>query len=140
MIGIDTNVLVRYVVRDDEDQFERAAAVLADLAPARPGFITQVTLVEFYWVLTRSYGYSRDTVLTVISQLVSSTSLEFDDAEGVVRALTLAQEGADFADALIAGAMEPFGITDIVTFDRRAAGSLGWHLLTDEATHGICPG
>jgi len=129
MIGLDTNVLVRYVVRDDEEQFERAAGVLTHLTPSRPGFITQVTLVEFYWVLTRRYTYSRDTVLTIIGQLVSSAALEFDDAEGVVRALTLAQDGADFADALIEGAMELFGVTETLTFDRRASSSLGWRLL-----------
>lgn len=129
MIGLDTNVLVRYLVRDDEGQFQRAAALLTALTRDRPGFVTQVTLVELYWVLTRSYAYPRDSALTVISQLASSEALEFDDAEGVVRALTLAHDGADFADALIQGAMELFGVTETVTFDRRAAGSLGWRLL-----------
>lgn len=129
MTGLDTNVLVRFLVRDDEDQFAAAAEVMAGLTPSRPGFVTQVTLVELYWVLTRAYDYPRAACLTAIGQLVAARSLEFDDGEGVVRALMLAEEGADFADALIQGAMELFGAGETVTFDRRAARSLWWTLL-----------
>ncbi|USQ81367.1 PIN domain-containing protein [Ornithinimicrobium faecis] len=131
MIGLDTNVLVRYVVQDDNAAFAVAARVMDQLSEESPGFITQVTLAEFYWVLSRSYHYPRDTCLAAVSQLVSTRSLEFDDGEGVVRALTLAEAGADFPDALIEAAMELFGVTETVTFDRRAARALGWKLLTD---------
>lgn len=129
MTGLDTNVLVRFLVRDDEAQFAAADQVMQGLTPAAPGFITQVTLVEFYWVLTRAYGYPRATCLAAIGQLVATRSLEFEDGEGVVRALTLAEEGADFADALIQSSMELFGVNTTVTFDRRAARALGWTLL-----------
>lgn len=129
MIGLDTNVLVRFLVQDNEVESRLAARALAGLTPESPGFVTQVTLVELHWVLSRSYGYSRETCLDITQQLVASPSLEFDDAEGVVRALTLAQDGADFADALIASAMELFGVTHTVTFDRRAARALGWEQL-----------
>lgn len=130
MTGLDTNVLVRYLVRDDEDEFAHAAEVMGGLTPEAPGFITQVTLVELYWVLNRAYGYPRATCLTAIERLVAARSLEFDDGEGVVRALTLAEEGADFPDALIQGAMELFGVGTTVTFDRTAAKTLGWTLLS----------
>lgn len=129
MIGLDTNVLVRYVVQDDSVAFSHAADIMDRLSEESPGFITQVTLAEFYWVLSRSYRYPREACLAVISQLVSTRSLEFDDGEGVVRALTLAEAGADFPDALIESALELFGVTRTVTFDRRAARALGWEHL-----------
>ena len=86
-------------------------------------------LVELYWVLARSYRYPVATCHALIRGLVATSSLEFDDAEGVVRALELADGGADFADALIQGATELFGVSEIVTFDQAAARRLGWRLL-----------
>ena len=129
MIGIDTNVLIRYTVRDDEDAYSLASAVMRDLTPEDPGFITQVVIAEFHWVLRSRYGFDRKSCLSVIRGLVQSDALEFDDGEGVVRALTLAEAGADFADGLIQGANELFGIAETVTLDRRAAQRLGWRLL-----------
>lgn len=133
MIGLDTNVLVRFLVRDDEAEYQAAARLVDALTPAAPGFITQVTLVELYWVLSRSYSYPRSTVLAVIERLLRSPALEIDDGESAVRALSLAEEGADFADALIQGAMELFGVGETVTFDRRASKALGWRLLRSES-------
>jgi len=130
MIGIDTNVLVRYIVRDDESQYAAAAEVLESLTRDRPGFITQVTLTELYWVLARTYRYPTETCLAVLRRLVATASLELDDGEGAVRALSLAEEGADFGDALIQGAMELFGVTETVTFDPAAARRLGWRVLS----------
>jgi predicted nucleic-acid-binding protein len=132
MIGIDTNVLVRYVVRDDEAQYAAAAEALESLTETSPGFVAQVVLAELYWVLARSYRYSPATCLAVIRLLVATASLEFDDAEGVVRALELAETGADFGDALIQGAMELFGAAETVTFDRGAARALGWRVLRSD--------
>jgi predicted nucleic-acid-binding protein len=129
VLGIDTNVLVRYVVRDDDVAFRAAESVLAGLTPDDPGFITQVTMAEFYWVTSRTYGFDRGNCLEAVRGLIGTESLEFDDGEGVVRALTLAEEGADFADALIQGSMELFGVAETVTFDRDAARRLGWRLL-----------
>lgn len=129
MIGVDTNVLVRYVVRDDEAQFVAAAELLEGLSREQPGFVTQVVLVELYWVLSRGYHYPAATCLDLIKALISMDSLEFEDGEGAVRALTLSEAGADFPDALIHGSMELFGVAETVTFDRRAANHLGWQLL-----------
>ena len=128
-VGIDTNVLLRYVLKDDVHQYARAVTLFGSLTRHAPGFITQVSLAEFYWVLRRGKRMSRETCLAVIRALIEIEVLEFDDGESVVRALTLAEEGADFADALIEGAMELFGVTETVTFDRSAAERLGWRLL-----------
>ena len=128
-LGIDTNVLLRALLQDDPAQGPIAARVFRGLTPDAPGFITQVSLAETYWVLARAKRLPRATCLAAIRRLVETDVLEFDDGEGVVRALSLAEAGADFADALIQGAMELFGIDETVTFDRAAAERLGWTLL-----------
>lgn len=129
VIGLDTNVVLRAVLVDDPVQSPLATSFFRSLTPDSPGFITQVTLAEVYWVLSRSVRLPRRQCLAVIRSLVHTEVLEFDDGEGIVRALALADEGADFADALIEGTMELFGATETVTFDRHAAGRLGWRVL-----------
>lgn len=129
MIGLDTNVLLRALVDADHPHHQPATEQLAALTVDKPGFITQVTLVELYWVLARTLRIDRRSCLELIRGLVETSSLEFDDGEGVVRALSLAEEGADFPDALIQAGMELFGVAESVTFDREASRRLGWRLL-----------
>ena len=131
LIGIDTNVILRAILGDDPVQSAMAVRLFRDLTPTHRGFITQLTLAETYWVLNRAKRLARETCLDVIRGLVETEVLEFEDGETVVRALTLAEDGADFADALIQGTMELFGTTETVTFDRDAAERLGWRLLVD---------
>jgi len=131
LIGIDTNVILRAILGDDPVQSAKAVRLFRDLTPTHRGFITQLTLAETYWVLNRAKRLARETCLDVIRGLVETEVLEFEDGETVVRALTLAEDGADFADALIQGTMELFGTTETVTFDRDAAERLGWRLLAD---------
>ncbi|QIM16881.1 type II toxin-antitoxin system VapC family toxin [Leucobacter insecticola] len=131
LTGIDTNVLLRYLLKDDAKQYAVAKEFFASLSPSNPGFITQVTLAETYWVLAKSQKLPKATCLAIIGQLARSPVIEFDDGEGVMRAIILAEEGADFADALIEGAMGLFGVTETVTFDQHAASALGWRNLND---------
>lgn len=130
LTGIDTNVVLRAVLGDDPVQSPVASAFFRGLTREAPGFITQITLAETYWVLSRAKSIARADCLAIIRSLVETEVLEFDDGEGVVRALTLAEEGADFSDALIQGAMELFGAAETVTFDRDAADRLGWRRLS----------
>ncbi|MEQ6898142.1 type II toxin-antitoxin system VapC family toxin [Microbacterium sp. KR10-403] len=129
LTGLDTNVLARYVVRDDPAQYEAAAAVIATLTPDSPGLITHVSLAELSWTLARTYKMSKEARLAIVRALIQADEIEFEDGEGVVRALALAEDGADFADALIATTMELFGADRVVTFDKAAAKHLGWELL-----------
>jgi predicted nucleic-acid-binding protein len=131
MIGVDTNILIRAIAeREDLQTAELARDFLRSLTPEDPGFITQVTMAEFWWVLARSYRVPREECLEIVRGLIETESLEFDDAEGLVRALTLAEGGADFPDALIQGAMELFGVAETATLDRAASERLGWRLLS----------
>lgn len=129
MVGLDTNVILRVLLDDDPVQAALARQVFLELSPQRPGFITSVTLAEVYGNLSRRQGLTRADCLAVVRRLVETEALEFDDGEGVVRALELAEAGADFPDALIHGIYEQFSIAEAVTFDRKASSYLGWHLL-----------
>jgi predicted nucleic-acid-binding protein len=129
LIGIDTNVILRAVLRDDDEQSRQADEFFHGLTPNRRGFITQVSLAEVYWVLSNTVRLPRDECLGVIRRLVQTEVLEFDDGESVVAALAVAEQGADFADALINASMRMFGTTENVTFDRGASRRLGWQLL-----------
>ncbi|MBN9613315.1 MAG: type II toxin-antitoxin system VapC family toxin [Actinobacteria bacterium] len=129
--GLDTNVLLRAFLQDDPIQSPIAARLIEELTPQRPGFITQAVLVEFYWVMRRSLRLPVPVCLEAIYRLLTLPSIEFDDSEGVVRALELAQDGADFPDALIHTSFEQFQVTRGATFDRRAALQFGWQLLDE---------
>lgn len=131
-IGIDTNVLLRFIVRDHPDEFAAARSFMRSLTRERPGFISHVTLVELAWVMRRTYKRTRRDVLAALGVLVRNPALEFEDGEAVLQAIDMAtNEGADFPDALIACSMRLFDVAETVTFDRRAADRLGWRQLAD---------
>lgn len=127
LLGVDTNVILRAVLGDDATQSLLARQVLNERTPETPAFITGISLAEVFWVLRSRVG--REAALGILHRLVESESMEFDDGEGVVRALAFADAGADFADALIHSTMEQFGASMTVTFDRKASERLGWRLL-----------
>ncbi len=129
MIGLDTNVIVRFLVQDDRDQARRATEVINGLTPANPGYIASVVWAETYWVLTRAYGFSRSQVLDRLADLSLADEIRCEDAVSVSAALRAARRGADFPDALIDAAAAHAGCTATVTFDRRAADRVGWQLV-----------
>ena len=129
MRGIDTNVLVRFLVTDDEHQSALARAHMASLTAAEPGFIATVTLVEAYWVLRNAMGVDRAAVLDAFARLAAAAEVRVEDGEQVRFAIDAAREGADFADALIAFAARRAGCSDVVTFDERAVRRLGFTAL-----------
>ena len=129
MRAIDTNVLVRFLTRDDEQQFATAETFMASLTRDNPGYVTTVALVEVWWVLSRAYGHSRSDLVRVFSEVLDSEQLLVQDADVVRLALRSAYDGADFADAVIAHSAAAAGCSTTVTFDRGAAESLGMQLL-----------
>lgn len=130
IVGIDTNVLLRATLNDDPAQTPMARAQLQAFTPERQGFIAQVTLLDYYWTLSRSYKYTKAECLAAINALLETRTIEIEDGESVALAVTRAEAGADFADALIACTNELFGASETVTFDRKASDVLGWKLLT----------
>ena len=130
MTGIDTNVLVRFIVRDDPSQTALATAFINSLTVESPGFISLVVLAELYWVLNHSYKSSRTGISRTMETLLLSSELFVEDAELVQEALTMYQyTNADFDDCLIAKCAYQSGCQEVVTFDRKAARGIGLRLL-----------
>lgn len=125
MIGLDMNVLIRYIVRDDPVQAEAATRLVeSECTPGTPGLINPIVLCELVWVLTRGYGYDRLTATRVIRRLLSVQELRVLGAESAWRALRLFEQGkADFADYLIGVSNQEGKASVTYTFDQRAAES-----------------
>ena len=121
MIGLDTNVLVRYVMQDDPRQSLRATRLIEALSADEPGFVPLVALVELVWVLSGSYGLDRKQIATVVETLLRSKELVVDRADLVSQALKgYRAAGADFADALIERIAAAAGCSTTLTFDAGA--------------------
>ena len=118
MIGLDTNVLVRYIMQDDAKQSPKATALIESLSPDNPGFITLVSVVELYWVLTSCYDLSGHQVKQALEVLLRTKQIIVDRADQVLRALRVFDDGkADFADCLIERIAVSAGCEQTMTFD-----------------------
>ena len=131
MVGIDTNVLVRYLAQDDPKQSAVATRFIEGrLSSDNPGFVSTVTLCEIAWVLAESYAADRKRIRATVESLLATKQLVIERAELVWKALR-AWEGvpADFSDALIGQLAIAHGGEKTVTFDRTAAKLPGFELL-----------
>jgi predicted nucleic-acid-binding protein len=128
MIGLDTNVLVRYVVQDDADQSARATELIETHCRAdNPGWIDSIVLCELVWVLESAYGYEREIVASVLRQLLGTADIVVENPTQAWSALRAYESGpADFADYLVGLRNHGNGCESTYTFDRRASAS-PWH-------------
>lgn len=121
MIGIDTNVLVRYVVQDDARQAALANQFIeTTLSDDEPGWVASVVLCEFVWVLEAAYGYTRNAIVATLHRLFEVDRFRVEAPSLAWRALEDYRDGADFSDALIALGNEHEGCGYTATFDRSA--------------------
>ena len=131
MIGLDTNVLVRYVVQDDQEQSARATELIESLSEESPGFISVVALVESVWVLQRAYRVDRAGVSKLLRGLLDSRELQIEQAEVVRRTIPVWLDStADFSDALIAQFGLQVGCDYTATFDQRASALTGMRIVS----------
>jgi predicted nucleic-acid-binding protein len=122
MIGLDTNVLVRYIADDDASQSAIVAKVMESLSSESPGFVPLVVMAELVWVLQFAYRFNKHEIAEVIEKLLRSAELLIENAEIVAQALReFRASRADFADCLIERCAHAAGCQHTVTFDRRAA-------------------
>jgi predicted nucleic-acid-binding protein len=123
MIGIDTNVLVRYIAQDDAAQSRRATSFIEkECNEAAPGFVGLVVLVEVVWVSESRYGATREEVAGIVRRILSIKQLVVQDAETAWKALRLFESSnADLADCLVARSAFAAGCRSVVTFDKQAA-------------------
>ena len=123
MIGLDTNVIVRYVTQDDARQSAAASRLFERvLTTEQPGFVGLVTLCEIAWVLADCYDAGKVQIAAVIEGLLGSRQLVVEEAEVVWKALrTWDKSSADFSDALLGQVLRARGCDKVVTFDKAAA-------------------
>jgi len=126
MIGIDTNVLMRYLTNDDTAQSPRARELLTGRTTDDPAFISTVTLVEAVWTLsTARYGYAQAAILDVVAALASIETVCLQDSDAVLNALATSRlTGCDFPDALIAEFGSQAGCDHTATFDTKAIAAI----------------
>ena len=122
MLGIDTNVLVRFLVRDEERQFARAQRLLRREAErGEPVFVSQLVLLETEWVLRSRYGLSKAEILGAFSGLLESAELHIEGEPSVEQALFIWKDSAaEFADCLIGMRHLGLGCQATASFDQRA--------------------
>lgn len=123
MLGVDTNVLVRYLVRDDEAQFEKARKLIKrEVAAGRSVFVSHLVVLETEWVLRSRYGLPKNLIIEAISGLLDATDVQFEDEPAIEEALFLWKDAtADFADCLIGAKNRRLGCRATATFDVKAA-------------------
>ncbi len=123
MIGLDTNVVIRYLVQDHKKQSAAATRFIEkSLTSEDPGYINHITLCEIVWVLQRSYGVTKPQMRKIIEGLITTKQLLVENVEVAWKALRAFNENnADFCDALIGQANIYNGCGHTVTFDRKAA-------------------
>jgi len=130
MIGLDTNVLVRYIMQDDPRQSARATALVESLDIDRPGFVGLVSVIELYWVLTSCYHLTNDQVKQALDALLRTKQIVVDRSDQVLRALRVFDAGkADFTDCLIERIAASAGCEQTMTFDVNAAKHAGMTLI-----------
>jgi predicted nucleic-acid-binding protein len=122
MIGLDTNIIIRYLAQDDAHQSAAASHLIEGLSPDAPGFLTAVVLAEIVWVMEDLYGSDREQSSAIVERILQTRSLVVQDADVAWRALSrFRRGGADFADYLIERTGVAFGCETIYTFDKKAA-------------------
>ena len=130
MIGLDTNVLVRYIMQDDPKQSPKATQLIESLNSDSPGFVSIVSVIELYWVLTSCYALSNVQVKQALEALLRTKQILVDRADQVMRALRVFADGkSDFADCLIERTAAGAGCTGTMTFDTGAAKHAGMTLV-----------
>jgi predicted nucleic-acid-binding protein len=128
MLGIDTNVLVRFLVRDDPAQFERARRLIKrELGSGEAVLISLLVLLETEWVLRSRYRVTKTEIVAALSALLDAVELQFEDEPSVEEAVfTWKDSGAEFADCLINARHRALGCRATATFDARASKLTGF--------------
>ncbi|HZP03652.1 MAG TPA: type II toxin-antitoxin system VapC family toxin [Terracidiphilus sp.] len=130
MIGLDTNVLIRYVAQDDVVQSPIADATINSLSADNPGWVGIATVLEFVWVMISTKRVGRTAVAATLDKLLMLDTIVVEQPEVVASAVRQFRTGkADFADCLIAASARAAGCSRTVTFDRVAARDASMELL-----------
>jgi len=130
VIGLDTNVLVRYLAQDDLAQSPKATEIVErGLTAGNPGFVSIAAMAETVWVLDRAYGLDALEIAAAVERLLQADLIVVENEQEVFTAMVALKEGqGSFADALIAALGAKAGCSHTVTFDRKALRLPGFRL------------
>lgn len=122
MLGLDTNVLIRYLTQDDRRQYEKARRLIhREAGKGEPLLVNLLVLLEIEWVLRSRYGLSKAEILAAFAALLEAADLTFEDETSVEYALySWKDSAADFADCLIQARNRRLGCRATATFDGQA--------------------
>jgi predicted nucleic-acid-binding protein len=122
MLGVDTNVLVRYLIRDDQSQYEKARRLIdREVSKGEPVLVSLLVLLESEWVLRSRYELPKSEIVAAFSALLDTADLAFEDEPSVEHAIYLWKDSsADFADCLSDARNLRLGCRATATFDGRA--------------------
>ena len=128
MLGIDTNVLVRYLVRDDQSQYERARRLThREVSTGEPVLVSLLVLLEMEWVLRSRYELAKPDIVAVFSSLLQTADLAFEDEPSVEHALYSWKNSlGEFSACLIDARNRQLGCRATTTFDRKALKLVGF--------------
>jgi len=129
--GLDTNVLVRYLTRDDEQQWQRAEQYINEaLAAEETCFISTIVLCELVWVLRSAYQLPREELITTLEKILRANRFDFEHKAAAWGAFQQFQQGkADFSDYLLGKINQQAGCTETATFDAKLRDTEGFRLL-----------
>ena len=130
MIGLDTNILVRYLTQDDPIQSAKAAKIVEQqLTEEKPGFVSIVAIVETVWVLERAYALTPLEIARAVEQILQTDVLVVENEQEVFTAVIALKNGqGSFADAVIAALGAKNGCSRTLTFDKKALRLPGFEL------------
>jgi predicted nucleic-acid-binding protein len=129
MIGLDSNVLVRYLTQDEPAQSARATRLIErQLSEKAPGFISLIVLVELWWVLKRLYRATGAELTQTVQDLLDTRQFVLEQRGAVIQAVKKLDAAGDIADSLIVELARAAGCERVVTFDKVAT-RVGMELL-----------
>jgi predicted nucleic-acid-binding protein len=122
MIGLDSNILIRYLTQDDPIQSAKATEIIEQrLTEENPGFVSVVAMVETVWVLDRAYDLSRQEIAAAVERVLQAAVLVVENEQEIFTAMIALKKGdGSFADAVIAALGFRAGCSCTLTFDRKA--------------------
>jgi len=128
VIGLDTNVVVRYLAQDDPVQSRQATEIFERrLTTENPGFVSMVAMVETVWVLERTYGLSKQEIAAAVERMLQIDVLVIENEQQVFSAMIALKEGrGSFSDAIIAALGARAGCSHTLTFDRGTSRMAGF--------------
>ena len=124
MPALDTNIVVRYIIRNREPtaQARVAEALMDSLDEDNPGYLSREVLIEIAGVLERSYKVDREGVFRYMTELITNRGLEVEAPDDIYEALRIYRNGgAGFGDCMILAAARRAERLPVLTFDRRFA-------------------